>query len=386
MGWIVVFLLTVFISAACAAEQTSLSDPEQSEGDQAAQETERGQNEARQDKAEQPKTYSFGTGAVGSGLNAMGNGLASVISTYSSVQMDVKPFAGVNAYANLVDQGKDVHFAATTGPELAWLYRGEAGYEHAKNMRLLVRGNYLISTGIVVRQDAGVNQVADLKGKRVVQYGASPISSRVVEATLAANGLAWDDVTPVPVAGGLDGIAALRDGLADGAYAYAPGTPLVEETHNAVGLKAIHAVDNMTANQFDQIPQEVIDVFNRYVPGSRMTIAQPESFITQETISIEFPNVVGVSAHVPDQVVYEIISTLWQHYEELHSTHVWFHSWNPEQMFDPRPTVPYHPGAVQFFKDQGLWTKPHLSFFKRLARTFQLYLVDHPGFGHSELP
>lgn len=352
-GWLVSVGCILLFIVACSSPSSSQGGG-QNEGGQPTEEE--GRNEQQGSSSMEGITYSIGTGAVGSGLNAMGNGLASVISSHSQVQMDVKPFAGVSAYASMMDQGQDVYFAATTGPELAWLYRGEAGYEHAPNMRLLVRGNPLISTGIVVRADSGVEQVADLKGKRVVQYGASPISNRVVEATLTANGLSWDDVITVPVAGGFDGIAALRDGHADGAYSYAPGTPIVEETHNAVGLKAIHAVDNLTADQFDQIPDEVSQVFRDYVPGSRMTVAQPASFISEETISIEFFNVVGVSAHVPDEVVYEIMSTLWQHYEKLHPTHVWFESWNPEQMFDPEPSVPYHPGAVQFFKDQGLWT------------------------------
>lgn len=301
-------------------------------------------------------TLSIGTGQTGSALNAVGAGLASVVSSNSSVQMDVKPFSGITAYGSLLNKGEDVFLAAVTGPELTWSYRGEQNYKRLENLRLLVAGNYIVSTGIVVRDESGIESVADLKGKRVGSYDSTPIGNQVVEATLTANGLTWDDVTPVPVSGGSAGIKAIQDDRIEGAYSYAPEAPLVQKVNNAVGLKAIDAVDNTTPDQIDNIPQNVVEEFTSRVPGSRLTVAQPVGFIEDETIAVEFPIAIGVSSSVSDDAVYQIMKTLWKNYKKLHPIHAWFETWNPEQMFDESPTVPYHPGAIQFFKDKGLWT------------------------------
>jgi len=61
------------------------------------------------------------------------------------------------------------------------------------------------------------------------------------------------------------------------------------------------------------------------------------------------------SAHLNDETVYEVMKTLYAHYEKLHPIHLWLSSWDPEQMFEPNPSLPYHPGAVKFFKEEGMW-------------------------------
>jgi TRAP-type uncharacterized transport system substrate-binding protein len=105
-------------------------------------------NNSEPDKKEKA-VLSIGTTPVGASINAVGSGVASVISTNSSsVQMSVKPFAGVSAWVPLLGKG-DLDLGFATIPELTWAFKGENGFGAMKNMRLVVRGNYLKATGIL---------------------------------------------------------------------------------------------------------------------------------------------------------------------------------------------------------------------------------------------
>jgi uncharacterized protein len=59
---------------------------------------------------------------------------------------------------------------------------------------------------------------------------------------------------------------------------------------------------------------------------------------------------------VPAEVVYQVLKATWQNVDKLAPLHPWLKGWNHKQMFWAKPSVPYHPGAVRFYKEQGVWT------------------------------
>ncbi|MET3508211.1 TAXI family TRAP transporter solute-binding subunit [Halalkalibacter oceani] len=304
------------------------------------------------------ETINFATSPVGTSANAMGNGLASMISNRSEVSVTIQPYSGVNGWVPLLNTG-EVALGADSAIDLVWAFQGEetAGYEEAiQEMRLLVRGNFLSATGLVVREDSGIKSIADLKGKRVAaEFPGSAVGLAITEAALYANGLTWDDVQPVPIPTIVAGIEALQDNRLDATFALVPTAPVMSEAHNATGLYALDFIDGFEPGQLDDIPQEQVDEILQRLPIAEMTTVQPEGYIQEETIGIRYPNYMVTSTHYSDETVYEMMEALWENYEELHSVHPWLETWEPDLMFDPNPEVPYHSGAVQFFQDIGLW-------------------------------
>lgn len=308
-----------------------------------------------QDQNEGQKTISIGTPPVGASYNAVGSGLAKVISNNSSVRVTVKPSQGPSAWGPQLNKG-EIQLGVASGPDLAWAFKGVKGYKKPmKNMRLLVRGNYLTATGIAVRKDSDINSVADLKGKKVATYPGAAIGEMGVEATLVANGLTWDDVQKVPTPSLFEGMKALQDRRVDAAFAMTPKTPVSQQVHNQVGLRGPDLLDDYSAEDIDDVPQEIIDKLTSRIPGVKLTVAQPAGYLKEKTLGIKYPAEMVTSTHLSEDKAYEIMETLWNNYKKLHPVHVWLKSWTPEQMFDPNPTIPYHPGAVKFFKDKGLW-------------------------------
>ncbi|WP_102348875.1 TAXI family TRAP transporter solute-binding subunit [Bacillus sp. Marseille-P3661] len=248
--FLMVLFLIVLVSA-CSSSDNAATESKASE--------EQTSNEAgapNEEKKAKQDRINIATNPVGSAFNALGNGLVSVISTNSDVQASVQPHAGVNAFAPLVGKG-DVSIGVGNGPEFVWAFRGENDFkEPLKDLRLVVRGNYISASGAVVRQDSGIKTVAELKGKKVTSdFPGSYIGKAIMEATLVANGVTWDDVTKVPTPTITAGIESLQDNRVEAAFALVPSSPVIQEAHNAVGLHALHFLDNYSPDQINEVPK-----------------------------------------------------------------------------------------------------------------------------------
>lgn len=298
---------------------------------------------------------SIATTPVGASYNSVGSGLAKVISDNSKVKLTVKPFESLGAYGPLVDQGK-VQMAVASDPDIYWSMNGEQNYKTpTKNLRLVVRGNFLTETGLVVRADSNIKKNTDLKGKRVAVYPGAGIGQAVVEAFLKANGMSLKDVVQVPETSLVAGIQAIQDNQVDAAMEMTPGTPIMTQVNSQVPIRALNFVDSVKPSEIDKTPKSIVKIIQSTIPGATMAVQKPTDFIKEDTVAFNYPASFIASASVSNDDVYIILDTLWKNYEKLQPIHPWLKTWTPEQMFNPKPVIPYHPGAVKFFKEKGLW-------------------------------
>jgi TRAP-type uncharacterized transport system substrate-binding protein len=85
---------------------------------------------------------------------------------------------------------------------------------------------------------------------------------------------------------------------------------------------------------------------------------------SKATVGIEVPTrilavdiTVVTGAQVPDEVIYALTKTAYENKEELVKAHGSFRSFFPKNMVKRSFTIPYHPGAIKFYKEVGLWTE-----------------------------
>ena len=93
-------------------------------------------------------------------------------------------------------------------------------------------------------------------------------------------------------------------------------------------------------------------------PSSRLVKKSPgknaTGVVADPTIMIELDFFLNCGAHVPDEIVYEVVKTMYNNKPALKKAFGAFARFKPDGMARNNP-VPYHPGAIKFYKEVGIW-------------------------------
>ena len=73
-------------------------------------------------------------------------------------------------------------------------------------------------------------------------------------------------------------------------------------------------------------------------------------------------------AQTPDDVAQDVVRTVYENFEQLKEDYPPLRSGEREKFASAANTIPYHPGAVAFFKEEGLWTEANEEREQALAK------------------
>jgi len=295
------------------------------------------------------QTIDLGTDSIGSLVNITGSTLAKIISQNSKVTVRARAFAGPEAWMPEMDAGRialGAHFTAS-------FYLPYNHFEtklHLTNIRVIRSSRGRSPLGFVVKADSDIKSVRDLKGRRVTGgYGGQPVIRVIANAAMKAYGLSYDDVSIVPAVNVVQGINAVVDGRADAAWA-SPSMPQARQAHAKVGIRFLPLVD-VSDMQEDEIrknsfPSVYIDKFG----GPRTPwLPAGSPMLTQEMY-------LGASTKTPDDVVKQVLEALWNSEAALLKAHPVMSGFTNKASVTLRPVVPYHPAAIAFYKEKGVWS------------------------------
>jgi TRAP transporter TAXI family solute receptor len=71
---------------------------------------------------------------------------------------------------------------------------------------------------------------------------------------------------------------------------------------------------------------------------------------------ISSPSTLHTTVDLPDDIAYLIVKTLLEKYEELIPASPYMKQYSPDRAVRRMPVL-YHPGAVRYYKEKGLWNK-----------------------------
>lgn len=303
-----------------------------------------------------PPAVSIGTNTPGTLFYSFASGLAKVVSGSSPVQATVQPYTGTSTFLPLVNSG-ELDFGIVNGVDMGMAYAGpklQVGgrnpFQHAPNTRLLMRGSPL-RTSAVVRKDSGIKSIQDMKGKRVTgEYPAHLAVWYNMFGILASAGLTWNDVKVVPVPAVNEGIDALIQGRAD-ASTHALGSAKMKEADAAVGVRYV---------SIDCSPQGEKRL-RAAVPGYYPTKlkAGASTGVVEETCFETYDIYFATHKAASDQLATAVLKALWDNIGQLPPLHPGFREWTRERAASADVTLPYHPAAVKFYKEKGVW-KPEM--------------------------
>ena len=296
------------------------------------------------------QTYSVGTNPQGSLFYAIGAAVSKVMVDKTGKQFRVAPYGGSSTYLPLIDKGR-VDFGMANGGEMAFAYLGREIFAKRANKNLrAVAATIQLYSGWAVRVKSGIKTFEELKGKRIVgNFTAGRIFHYLGAAHLAASGVSNKDFKLVPHSNFVRGINGFIEGRVDAAY-----IPM----GSGIGKKAMASIDGGWRYLSAGGDAKASAAMNAVLPSARAGTRKPKKGVSNGIVAnpthlVVVDALLGAGKHVPDDVVYQVVKTMYNNKPNLKKAFGAFARFNPKAMM-PKTPVPYHPGALKFYKEIGL--------------------------------
>lgn len=200
-----------------------------------------------------------------------------------------------------------------------------------------------------VRADSKIMKISELKGKRVSSdFNAQKTIGRIIAAHLANGGLSYKDVKGVPAPNVFRQAEDFKAGKVDVMF-FAMGSPQVKEAAAALGGLRVLEVDASPA---------AVKRMEDLLPGAytiNVTPSPATDGVTKPTNLVAFDMNLNTSAKVSDDVIYRVTKALYENKKDLLDTFPPFALFNPEMMSKIQIGIEFHPGAIKFYREVGMW-------------------------------
>ena len=207
-----------------------------------------------------------------------------------------------------------------------------------------------IGYGIAVAADLGVTTYAELAGKRVAWYLDFPVVNVNTEAYLAYAGLTWDDVERVDVDGFFDeALNAMQAGDLDAAFAATTSKGVAEAAAGPRGLfwPSIDPEDDAGLARMAAVaPYFVLQDAPDGVAGDP-ALGQPGAHYA-------YPILIALERTRHD-LVYNMTKALDETFPLYEGKVLGIDGWSIDDQY-LYWFIPYHDGAVTYFKEVGIWS------------------------------
>jgi len=214
---------------------------------------------------------------------------------------------------------------------------------------LLANNGGAINLAVGVAGDIGVQDYADLKGKRVAWVKGAPALNVNTTAYLAYGGLTWDDVEKVEFGGFGDSWKGLINGQVDAAFASTNSGMAYEAAAGPRGL----IWPKIDAGNMDGVKrmQEIAPFFQPNVATVGATIDGGGKY---EGAGYAYPVLIAM-AEQDEDLVYNMTKAMVELYDAYNGKAPGIGGWALDKQ-NFQWVAPYHDGAIRYFKEIGKWS------------------------------
>jgi TRAP transporter TAXI family solute receptor len=297
--------------------------------------------------AQEKIQLSIATGGTGGVYYPLGGGMANVFS---------KHIPGMQATAEVTGGSVDNMRLIGTGKSYIALTQADAakdalnGEDKFKGTKIPVRAMMMLYTNlmhVVTIEGTGINSISDLKGKRVST--GSPGSATEVFAfrVLEAAGIdPLKDFTRERL-GAAESANAMKDRKLD-AFFFVVGLP----TSSITDLAATPGVKIKFIDHQNLLPAMVKKHGAIYIADVIPKGTYPGQTVDNQATAVA--NLLVANANMSEQTVYNIVKTIFDRKTDLVAVHKTAADIKLEMQKPEASPVPWHPGAVKYFKEKGL--------------------------------
>ncbi|MFV0245495.1 MAG: TAXI family TRAP transporter solute-binding subunit [Qingshengfaniella sp.] len=295
----------------------------------------------------QAQNVGIATSNPGSLFHNIGTAVANA-ANHAGLNATIQPATSPNQYIPFVASG-GIEFGVANLQEIEYALSGAEWFSGNQNPDLRLVGMIMpVVEAIFVRADSDITSIADLKGQRMVDgYTAQQTILPQLDALYATEGMTRADMTPVNVASVVAGADAFMAGEAVG-FIFAHGAGKVREADASVGGLRALTVEPTEENLAKARRSWPVAFFKELKAGSMPGVAEDGWFFA-------YPQAVFTNAKASDEAVYAMAKAIYEGKDQMVESFAPFGAFVPADMARTDGEVTYHPGAIRFFQEAGIW-------------------------------
>ncbi len=295
--------------------------------------------------ASKKQFVTVGTAPAGGAFAPVGNAIASVVeANKGDLNWTIAPQGTKGTQENIRKlEAGEIEFGMANAAISYFATRGEGAWGKPYEVRAVT--TIAPNVGIfVTTAGSGIKTIADLKGKRVVLGPAGAGFDYFLKPLLEVHGLSYDDLKVLNgnyfTAGDM-----LADGKADAAFmGGAIPIPAVTQLCSSQDVVFIKIADDAA---------EKLKKFPFYFPIP--VKADAYSDLNEDITGINVGNMQLLThANVSDDVVYNFTKLMYRNRAQIAEKHPAGNAINEKNAIRDTGT-PFHPGAIKFYQEEGIW-------------------------------
>ena len=294
---------------------------------------------------EKVQFISIGTAPIGGAFNAVGNDLAEVLNNNkgdNNWKFQAKGTKGSQDNIRQLVKG-DLQIALSNSAISYFAVRGEGGWDKKYKIQAIMTLAPNVAM-FVTTEKTGIKTIADLKGKNVIVGPSGAGFDMFVEPILKEHGVEFSQFAKKMNDTQSGAVDKLADGNADAAF--------------LGGAVPTGAIVQACANQdvvfipFDEkVKATLVEKYPFFNP---ITIPKAKYADLKEDykgLNVGSMHLI-TSADASEDLVYKITKTLWEHRKDISHPAAKFIRENNAARYTG---TEFHPGAVKFYKEIGIW-------------------------------
>jgi TRAP transporter TAXI family solute receptor len=294
----------------------------------------------------QQKTMAIGTGGTGGVYYPLGGGLANVISKYMGVQATAEVTGGSVDNLKLIGAEKS-ELAFSMADAALDAQNGQGKFTGGKVPLKALMVLYPNAMHVVTIEGTGIEKMSDLKGKRVSTGSPGSATEVMAFRLIEAAGLDKDKDMKRERLGAAESVNAIKDRKID-AYFWVGGIP----TSSVTDLAATPGVKLKLVDHAQYVDAMNKKYGNLYSKGTIKGGSYPGQDKANANANVW--NILVTGDKMSDKTAYDLVKLIIDHKPELVAVHREANSFTLENQKKENSPVPFHPGAIKYYKEKGL--------------------------------
>ena len=292
------------------------------------------------------KFVSIGSAPTGGTFFVIGGAFEKVINE-SEIGINATNESTKGSRENIIRLNKkEIDFGMSNAAITYFAVKGESDWKEKMDLRSVVTMAPNVGQ-FVTTEESGINSIADLKGKKVYVGPAGAGFNQFLTPILEAHGVKYTDFKAINGKFS-DAVGYLQDKQADAAFlGGAIPTPAIVQASTSLNIKFIPYDETAKAQLVEKFP-----FFTPITIPADKYKALKEDF---KGLSVGYMHLI-THASVDEETVYKVTKTIYESRAKIVEIHPAGKAINEKNAVRQTGT-PFHPGAIKYFKEAGIWSE-----------------------------